>query len=153
MRDFELKVITDSRAADAEVQDVRQAFLAIDDRVLIAEADRGKGPDPSSLPWVVAASGPLALFLGTLAKKGAEATVDGLRRLVIDLYEAHRTRRSGLIILNDDATGRRYVIDHDVPREALADLVAQLSSNHPTPVPRSTYRWSELDEQWVADED
>ena len=153
MRDFELTVTTDSRATDSEVEGVRQAFLAIDDRVVIAEPDRGKGADPSSLPWVVAASGPLALFLGTLAKKGGEAAVDGLRRLVSDLYDAHRTRRDGLIVLDDESTGRRYVIEQDVPREALAELVARLTDNHQPPEIRSTYRWSELDEEWVLDED
>src|SRR5687768_7342175 len=111
MQDVELRVTTDSQATDSEVEGVRQAFLAIDDRVVIVERDRGKAADPSSLPWVVAASGPLALFLGTLAKKGGEAAVDGLRRLVTDLYEAHRTRRNGLILLDDVTTGKRYVID------------------------------------------
>lgn len=152
MQDFELRVSTDPGATDGEVQGVRQAFLAIDDRVVIVERERGKGADASSLPWVVAASGPLALFLGTLAKKGAEATVDGLRRLVSDLYEAHRNRRDGLIVLDDESTGRRYLIDKDVPREALAELVTHFSSNHQPPAVRPAFRWSELDEQWVLDD-
>ncbi|QHF95050.1 hypothetical protein DEH18_15610 [Streptomyces sp. NHF165] len=148
--------VSEERRADAVGELVRRGYEVRDRRVL---AHRG----PAELQWAVLVALPLHAFLTGLGTEAVKDAYEGLRRLAG--RAVHRggadDERPGAdgpdgadegrpLVLQDERTGLRIVLEADLPRAAYEQLLGlELSRfrHGPLHYDRARRRWrSELDE-------
>jgi hypothetical protein len=112
-----------SRGMTAEASsDVEQAFAAAGLRPTLRRVPAHRGAE--QLSWLVIAALPLTSFLTTLGAKLAEDAYKELRLLGHRVLRHAPDRTARSLVLEDDDSGTRVVLDGDLPDEGYRALLA-----------------------------
>jgi hypothetical protein len=111
-----------------DLEDIEQAFRAAGLCPTVYRAPVRRGAE--ELNWLVVAAIPLSSFLTTLGTKLAEDSYKELRQLAHRVFGRASAPKSSTLVLEDQDTGTRVVLEPDLPDDGYRALFETDLASH-----------------------